>query len=292
MKSRVRQPARAGQFYEASQEDLQRAVTECAGDFAPPGDLGEMVGGIVPHAGWMFSGPTAAKVFLCLSKGNFETIVLLGAVHAWPGRQAGVYPEGAWATPLGQASVDDELASFFIKQGGDDVIASIQAHDYEHSIEVQVPFIQSLMPKAKILPVAVPHVANAIQIGEALAEAIQAAGRRAAVVASTDLTHYGMGYGGPSKGLMAKAMPWMRANDRRIIDLMQELRADEIIPEAEENENSCGPGAAAAAIAAARKLGATKARLLEYTTSADVYPEPDADRAVGYAGLVFEKPRS
>jgi hypothetical protein len=237
----------------------------------------------------MFSGPTAAKVFVTLAKSGFETYVLLGAVHGWHGRQAGVYPEGAWATPLGEVAVDAELAAVLIERGGDAVIASAQAHDLEHSIEVQVPFIQALCPGARILPVAVPHVAQVIRIGEALADAIQSVGRRAAVVASTDLTHYGMGYGGPSHGRLDEAISWMRANDRRVLDLVERLQAEEIVPEAEGHENSCGPGALAAAVAAARKMGAGWTRLLEYTTSADVLQEPHADRAVGYAGLVFEK---
>jgi hypothetical protein len=268
---------------------LRASAVECIGDYAPPPDLGEPLGGVVPHAGWMFSGPTAAKLFVCLARAGFETYVLLGAVHAWPGRRAAVYPDGAWGTPLGDIAVDAELAAALLDKGEETVLASTAAHDLEHSIEVQLPFIQLLAPSARILPVAVPHIAGVLRVGRAVAEAIRATGRRAAVVASTDLTHYGMGYGAPSHGPLRGALDWMRANDRRILDLAERLEAEEIVPEAEQNENACGPGALAAAVAAARDLGAARGRLLEYTTSADVLRERDADRAVGYAAMVFEK---
>lgn len=286
---RVRAPARAGQFYEGSASALRESAIECAGEYAPPSDLGELFGGVVPHAGWMFSGPTAAKVFVTLARAGFDTYVLLGAVHAWHGREAGIYPTGAWATPLGEAEVDAELAGAIVEAGAGAIVASTSAHEMEHSIEVQVPFIQVFAPAARIVPIAVPHAADVAAAGKAVAKGLRLCGRKAAVVASTDLTHYGMGYGSPQHGPLSRAMGWMRENDRRLIRLAERLQAELVVPEAEENQNACGPGALAAAIVAVRTLGATAGRLLEYTTSADVFPEPNADRAVGYAGLVFEK---
>jgi AmmeMemoRadiSam system protein B len=109
------------------------------------------------------------------------------------------------------------------------------------------------------------------------------------VVASTDLTHYGMDYGTPDRGPLSAAMGWMHENDRRIIRLVESLKAEEIVAEAEAHSNACGSGALAAATAAARAMGAAAGRVLEYTTSAEVLNELDADRAVGYVGLVFEK---
>ena len=286
----VRMPVRVGQFYEASPAVLKQTALEYAAGYTPPQGLGTLLGGVVPHAGWMYSGRTAAKVFAALAAAKPETYVLLGAVHQWFGRKGGAFPSGGWLTPLGEVPVDADLASAIVEAGHGSITASAAAHDMEHSIEVQLPFIQALSPKARIVPVAVPPVPEAVGMGEAVASAAGKAGRRVAIVASTDLTHYGMDYGTPDHGPLSKAMDWMHANDRRIISLVESLKAEEIVPEAEAHFNACGSGALAAATAAARAMGATAGRILEYTTSAEVMNELDADRAVGYVGLVFEKP--
>jgi len=286
----VRQPVVAGQFYEGSSSALRRSVAACVGSYEPPAELGEVVGGVVPHAGWMFSGPTAAKVFRTLaSRARPDVYVLFGAVHRWGVDAAAAYPGGSWATPLGEAPVDQELVERIVACGNGLVRASAEAHEGEHSIEVQVPFIQVLSPEAAIVPIAVPPGADAGRVGAVVAEAVTGIPRRAALVASTDLTHYGMGYGVPDHGRLPAAMPWMRENDRRIIRLMESLDADAICPEAARHHNACGAGAVAAAVSGVRALGATRGRVLEYTTSADVLKEPNADRAVGYVGMVFEK---
>jgi AmmeMemoRadiSam system protein B len=237
----------------------------------------------------MYSGRTAAKVFAALAAEKPETYVLLGAVHQWFGRKGGIFPSGGWLTPLGEIPVDAELASAIVEAAHGTIQVSAAAHDMEHSIEVQLPFIQALSPGAKIVPVAVPPVTEAAAMGEAVAAAIAKFSKRVMIVASTDLTHYGMDYGTPDHGPLAKALDWMHSNDRRVISLVESLKAEEIVPEAQEHFNACGPGALAAATAAARALGATAGRVLEYTTSAEVLNEVDSDRAVGYVGLVFEK---
>jgi len=286
----IRRPIVAGQFYEGSPARLRAAVERCVAGYRPPDDLGEVLGGVVPHAGWMFSGPTAAKVFVVLAqRAAPETYVLLGAVHQWGVSRPAVYPSGAWSTPLGEVAVNEELASAILAAARGALEASEAAHQGEHSIEVQVPFVRELSPGADMVPIAVPPSQEAVRVGEAVAQALRSSGRRAVVVASTDLTHYGMGYGMADHGPLPGAMPWMRENDRRLIRLVEALRAEDIVPEAQRNHNACGAGAVAAAVAAARGLGAARARLLEYTTSADVLGETHPDRAVGYAGLVFEK---
>ena len=283
-------PVRAGQFYEASPAVLKQTALEYAAGYEPPKDfLGTLLGGVVPHAGWMYSGRTAAKVFAALAAAKPETYVLLGAVHQWFGRKGGVFPSGGWLTPLGEISVDADLASAIVEAAHGTILSSAAAHDMEHSIEVQLPFIQALSPGAKIVPVAVPPVTEAAAMGEAVAAAVAKFSKRVMIVASTDLTHYGMDYGTPDHGPLSKALDWIHSNDRRVISLVESLKAEEIVAEAQEHFNACGPGALAAATAAARALGATAGRVLEYTTSAEVLNEVDSDRAVGYVGLVFEK---
>jgi len=287
--NRIRRPVAAGRFYEGTAAGLQRAVRACVGDFSPPEDLGLLVGGVVPHAGWMFSGPTAAKVFKTLAvAARPEVYVLLGAVHQWGVGAAAVYDEGAWVTPLGEIAVDAELARAILTAAGKLAGASRSAHDGEHSIEVQLPFIQALSPEATIVPIAVPPGDEVVALGEAVGRTANASPKRVVIVGSTDLTHYGMGYGVPDHGPLPEAMPWMRENDMRIVRLAESLSAEEICREAARHHNACGAGAMAAAVSASRVLGAVSGRVLEYTTSADVLRERYTDRAVGYAGIVFE----
>lgn len=286
----VRKPVAAGRFYEGSAYALERAVHDCVGGYAPPDDLGEVVGGIVPHAGWMFSGPTAAKVFFTLSvKAQPEVYVFLGAVHRWGVGVSGVYDRGAWATPLGEVAVDAEVAEAILSVADGLAEASPAAHADEHSIEAQLAFVQALSPDATIVPIAVPPGDGAAPLGAVIAQVVAASAKRIVVVGSTDLTHYGMGYGVPDHGPLPGAMGWMRENDMRIVRMAEALEADGICAEAAGHYNACGAGAMAAAVSAARCFGAEAGRVLEYTTSADVLPERGADSAVGYVGMVFTR---
>lgn len=281
-----RMPVAAGSFYDASPRAGREHVQRCVGDYQPPDDLGEVVGGVVPHAGWSCSGPTAAKVFLALRPAAPETFVLFGAAHRPCSRQAQAHPAAAWATPLGDVQVDVELLEAVSDAG---IQVSPDNHEGEHSIEVQLPFIQVLFPDARILPISAPHDTGAAEAGQRTGAALKSVSRRVAVLASCDLTHYGMGYAGPTHGPLPQAMQWMRQNDERFIRLVERLDADAVVPEAAEHANACGAGAVAAAMAAARELGATRGIAIEYTTSAEVLGEIHADRAVGYLAAVFVK---
>jgi len=242
----------------------------------------------VPHAGWVFSGATAAKVFRALRvHAAPETVVFFGAVHRWPGDRAAVDDHDAWRTPLGDVPVDGDLAAAVLEAGPEAVERNAAAHAHEHSIEVQVPFVRKLFPEARILPVAAPPVPGIEAAGKAVARAAAATGRRVVVVASTDLTHYGMNYFSVNHGPLPGALGWMRENDARFIERVKALDAVGVVAEAQRHHNACGAGAVAAAIAAARSAGAVEAALLEYTTSYDAMGGRFADSAVGYAGLVF-----
>lgn len=286
----IRQPVVAGQFYEGASSLLARAVRDAVGEFKPPADMGALLGGVVPHAGWVFSGATAAKVFSTLAKrASPATYVLFGAVHRYGGSKATAFPAGFWNTPLGRTAVNADIVDEIVKESAGLVIPSVAGHAGEHSIEVQIPFMQVLSPKAEIAPIAVQPDGDAVRIGEAVAAVIRRQKSPVVAVASTDLTHYGMGYGLTFRGSPEEGLSWMRDNDRRIIQLALDLKAEQIVPEADERYNACGAGAMAAAVACARALGARRGVLLEYTTSADVMQDTRPDRAVGYAGIVFEK---
>ena len=245
----------------------------------------------MPHAGWAYSGAVAAKVIKCLQPASPDTFVIFGAVHSWGVRAGAVYPSGSWLTPLGEAEIDEELADLLLDKCPRHLTADPDSHAQEHSIEVQVPMIQHLHPKAKIVPIAMPPTDTAAPAGTAVGAAIAGSGRRVAVLGSTDLTHYGRNYGFTPWGFGPAAREKMAENDRRVIDLALAFEADKVVREAQEHSNACGAGAVAAAIAAAKAMGAVKSVLVEYTTSHEVMHEPPEDfrMAVGYAGLLFGK---
>ncbi|MGB2975673.1 MAG: AmmeMemoRadiSam system protein B [Phycisphaerae bacterium] len=288
----VREPVAAGGFYPAGKDECLRMIRSLPA-VELPADLPERpVAGIVPHAGWIFSGATALAVLKAIqSKRSAKTFVLFGAVHRPIGRSA-VFASGAWRTPLGLAAVDERLAREVLALAGDLLEDNPRAHVGEHSIEVQVPLIQHLFPDAKIVPIAVLPEPAATEIGLAVARAIRNSGCDAVCLGSTDLTHYGPAYGFTPRGYGEKAIQWVRdENDRRMIDLALRLDAEAAVPEAESRANACGSGAVAATLAAARQLGAKRGCLVHYTTSYDVMREQmgerDSDAAVGYAGLIF-----
>lgn len=285
----LRRPAVAGTFYPRGESECRALLDRCLEDAPTPSDTGAAaVAGIVPHAGWVFSGPTAGRVFTALRGPKPpRAFVLFGAVHVWGVRKPALYPAGAWWTPIGPVEVDEELAREVRDAAGDHLIVDADAHEGEHSLEVQVPFVRRLFPDARIVPVLVPPGPDVVPVGTRVGQAL--VGRDdVVVVGSTDLTHYGPRYGFTPQGTGAAALRWVReTNDRRMIELMQALRAEDVLPEFERHHNACGPGAIAATVAAARARGVPAGRLLQYTTSADVRPEWGREDFVGYAGVVF-----
>lgn len=282
----IREPSVAGMFYPADVATCRRELTAYLRQASIPKEIGPVLGGLVPHAGWRYSGPTAAHLFAAVDQAP-ETVVLFGAVHRWGVSAPSVYPDGAWRTPLGDCLVDSELAQAVQSIPGTSVVASRQAHAGEHSIEVQIPFVQYAFPEARILPVATPPTRQAIQAGHDMAQAIQALGRRTLVVASSDLTHYGPRYGMAPAGVGERALAWAKTNDRRLLEQILAMDALRVLRVAAEEQSACGAGAIAAAIACTADLGATKNVLLHHTTSHEVMPMGRPSDFVGYAAVAF-----
>lgn len=284
----VRRPIVAGAFYPQEENTCRRQVESCLAKAPVVAVAGTVLGGMVPHAGWIYSGPTAAAWFQALAAGPTpETLVLFGAVHSWGVEAPSLYAQGAWRTPLGDLPVDEELAQALLAQPEALVVERPAAHAQEHSIEVQLPFIRHLFPQARILPIAVPPLDVAPAVGRQAAQAVRDVGRRAAALGSSDMTHYGPRYGMAPAGIGQPALDWTHANDRRLLDLAVRMRAEEIVPEARSRHNACGAGAVAAAIAFAAALGATQGALLHYTTSYEVLPEGRPSDLVGYGAVAF-----
>ncbi len=267
--------------------DCRRQVEEFLEGFEPPDEPAEMVGGVVPHAGWSFSGRVAAMVWKTLAvRARPETVILLGAVH-YPGcAENAIYPEGSWETPLGDVEVDADLAKEIAEEIHSLAVMNADLHAEEHSIEVQLPFLKALMPKAKVIPIAVPPPGHPVQLGDLLAHVVR--DRAIIAVGSTDLTHYGEErFAFAPRGTGPSAHEWMKGNDRRLIGLVEGLQAEEILPEVASHHNACGAGALTAATSFARSRGAERGILLDHTTSHEVHPEEPFKFGVGYAGIVF-----
>jgi AmmeMemoRadiSam system protein B len=289
----TRKPIVAGQFYPGQHGSCLDEINECIQQEKPAELLPEtIVAGIVPHAGWTFSGSLAALVFSAIKQrhDNVNTFIIFGAAHGYYGSSPAVYDKGSWLTPLGEVAVDEELADAVLKS--DAAVSDTSAHQDEHSIEVQIPFIQHLFADAKILPILTPPNEQAISLGEAVGDIIKREKQKKIVcIGSTDLTHYGPRYGFTPKGTGANALQWASGvNDKEFIDLALKLQPQKMLASAAENLNACGPGAAAAAVAVARKLGKTKGLLLAHTNSNEVMLEKmgaSSAEAVGYAAIVF-----
>ena len=295
----IREPAVAGKFYADQPKQCLTDVEECARRAAAEEQAeadtsraDRIIGGVVPHAGWVYSGAVAARVFAAMAAGDHpQAIVVFGAIHVLHGPRPTVFPSGAWQTPLGLAHIDDRLAERLHGQTGL-LDVDPHAHDGEHSIEVEVPFIQHLMPDALVVPIMVPVNDKAAALGRSVGRTCRDYGVRAAFICSTDLTHYGPSFNFTPRGVGAEALRWSKeVNDRRMIDLMLEMRAEGAVEEAVKYRNACGGGAIAATLAACEAYGAKRTHLLEHTTSAEVGRElslASPRDAVGYAGIVID----
>ncbi len=274
----------AANFYAGASEEGIRKLT--AG-FEPPELPCPPVAGLVPHAGWTYSGAVAAKVFQTIRVHREPgTLVIFGTVHRGVSANA-VYARGAWTTPFGDVEIDEALADRLIESSGGLLERDESAHDGEHSIEVQMPFLKHFFPEATAVPIAVPPTGDAVAVGRRVGDYLRDNDVDAVVVGTTDLTHYGDAYGFAPAGHGPEALEWMKRNDSRMIELAVGMLSEKIAPEASENSNACGAGAMAATLAAAEALGCARGLTIDYTTSYNVAPERIFRMAVGYAGMIF-----
>jgi AmmeMemoRadiSam system protein B len=274
----------SGSWYPARASDCEKMIEEFSRS-APlcPSDTGK-TGGIVPHAGWVYSGAVAGSVIKCLSEEPCpETVIIFGR-HLHPSSPNYLMKEGAWATPFGNLEIDKDLGEK-LSEEFPFRIETAERYEQDNTIELQLPFIKYFFPETKILPVGLPPNTASLKIGERAAELAKSMGRKIMVLGSTDLTHYGSNYGFTPKGIGETAVGWVKEeNDRRLVDLIVRMDSEGVIHEALRNHNACCSGAVAAAVAAAKRLGARRAETLVYSTSYDVRPDHSF---VGYVGAVF-----
>jgi len=280
----IRRPAVAGSFYEGTEEGLRRQIENCYTHPLGPGKLpglsskkeGNILGLVSPHAGYMYSGPVAARGFYeVIGEEIPEVVVILGPNHRGFGAPVAIMEEGEWETPLGKTEIDEELARK-ITAAASIIQPDEAAHQMEHSLEVQLPFLQySYGENFKIIPICMMQQdkRTSQEVGEALARVLE--GENSLIIASTDLTHY------QPKELAER-------QDKRVLEAIlsrNSERLTEVI--LRYNVSMCGPGPVMVMLTATSLLGGTRARLLKYATSGDI--TGDYSAVVGYASLCIEK---
>jgi AmmeMemoRadiSam system protein B len=281
---KVRRPFYAGAFYEGTPQSLRAQIEECFIHELGPKSLPKTadnplkttVGLVCPHAGYMYSGPVAAHGYYHLAlDGKPDLVVILGPNHTGNGSALAVMREGVWRTPLGDVQIDTTTADNIIRGSSlldvDDV-----AHMQEHSVEVQLPWLQYLYGAGlKLVPICflMQDLQSSREVGKAVANALR--NKNALVVASTDMTHYE-----PQKNAQRK--------DNMVIEAALKLEEARLYSTIESiGASMCGYGPVIATITAAKELGAKKGRLLCYKTSGDVVGDYSA--VVGYSSLLFTK---
>lgn len=248
------------------------------------------MGGIVPHAGWICSGAIAGKVLASLARSaSPDVVAVFGAVHTpLQLSVAAMQSFDTWSVPVGNCEIALDISQR-LGRSPELFVTDDRFHVREHAVEVELPLIQAVWPSARLLPIEVPLVENAAEMGVQTARSVLEKGLRPVFLASSDLTHYGPSYRFAPLGTGESALNWAKENDRRLLRLVENLDISQIVPEVRDHLNACGGGAIAAMLAACREAGATSAKVLRhassYETLARVAPQPPID-AVGYAGVV------
>lgn len=274
----------AGSWYPGTEKECVQAIEAFSRDAVPCPDAGTAVGGIVPHAGWFFSGQIACNVVECICRAfKPETWVIFGR-HLRASEPFYIMKHGKWSTPLGALSIDEKLADS-VASGYSFSVETENRYSQDNTIELQLPFLKYFSPDSMILPVGAPPSPDCVHVGRGIAEAAKSLGRTVAVLGSTDLTHYGYNYGYVPKGVGPEAVDWVKAeNDRRMVDLIVRMDEEGVLKEAADSRNACCAGAVAAAVSAAGSLGAVGGREIFYATSYDKHRDSSF---VGYVGVVF-----
>lgn len=275
MTNAIRQPAVAGRFYPGNAQLLRAEVETFTTARAAAGQEAAepkitAIGCIVPHAGYVYSGAVAGAVYRRLQLPR--RCVILCPNHTGKGEPLAIMSEGGWHTPLGDVTIDTELAKS-LKAAFPLLSEDQEAHRYEHALEVQLPFLQVLKPGIQFVPITVgtSNLEVLSALGKVIATALAKLPEPALVIASSDMNHY-------------ESDDVTRVKDHRAIDQILALDPRGLYDTVREGDISmCGYGPATIMLTATRQLGATQAELIRYATSGDV--SGDRDMVVGYAGI-------
>lgn len=267
----IRKPAVAGQFYPLSAKDLNAQINSLVDKRAKKYDT---IACVLPHAGYIYSGEVAGKTLSCINIRN--KIILMGPNHTGYGVPFSIMTNGIWQTPLGGIKIDAGLAEMLLKSCRY-LKEDQQAHIYEHSLEVELPFLQYLKGSFEIVPMIFSSDDLFIlkEIGKSIAKTITGSGLKSSVtiIASSDMTHY-------------ESQEEAQRKDREAINAILELNENRLMQKIKElGISMCGYAPVIAALSAAKAIGAKTARLIKYQTSGDV--TGDKSSVVGYAGITI-----
>lgn len=273
----IRKPVVAGQFYPETKNELEKMIDSCLQHKYGPGNQtqkDEKIYGIIcPHAGYVYSGPTACHSYKAISSKNPELVIILGPNHFGIGKDVATMIDAQWETPLGLVTVDSEAAQ---EIANDSKYIEIDefSHSKDHSLEVQIPMLQSMLPnKFKILPIILrdQSLEMAKDVGNAVSQIAKS--RNTMIVASSDFTHY-------------EENSFAHSQDKSLIEPILEMNVEKFYNVLiEKRVTACGYGAMASVMIACKKLGAVKGELLSYSTSGDVMG--DTSSVVGYGAIKF-----
>ena len=280
--SDVREPAVAGKFYPDSAAKLRLAIENFLQD-AVPVKVIKPVAIIVPHAGYIYSGQICADGFKQVSNQKYDVVVVLGTNHTSSNfKKISLYPGGGFRTPLGTAPIERDVIASLMKADPADCTLDKSLHEFEHSVEVMVPFIQVIFPKAKIVPVVVgsPDMQICTRFGQALAKVLK--NKRALIVASSDLSHYPAAE--DAKIVDRETLAAITKLDPAVFRTTVQAHMDRRIPNLQTS--ACGEAPILAAMAAARSLGATRGAVISYANSGDV-SIGERSRVVGYGAVAL-----
>ena len=274
----IRKPVVAGQFYPDRKEDLENMIKYCIEHKYGPGsdsiESNEKIFGIIcPHAGYVYSGPTACHSYKSIAFQNPELVIIIGPNHFGVGKDAATMIDAQWQTPLGMIQVDSESAKQ-VAEISKFIEIDEYSHSQDHSLEVQVPMLQeTLSNDFQILPIILraQDIKIAIDVGNAVAEIAKK--KNAIIVASSDFTHY-------------EENSFAHQQDKALIEPILEMNVERFYQVLNERRvTACGYGAMASTMIACKNLGAKKGKLLSYTTSGDV--SGDTESVVGYGAIKF-----
>jgi MEMO1 family protein len=271
----TRSPYAAGLFYVGYEEGLRRDVKKYLGKETGKGQEIKARGIVVPHAGYEYSGPVAGSVYGAIEAP--KRLIIIGPNHSGFGFPVSIEDSGLWKTPLGEAVIDEIMAADLVANS-QDIKVSHDAHRLEHSVEVQLPFIQVITDNDfSFVPIVMKGMSDISiyrEVGHTIAEAIKSAGEEVLIVASTDFTHY-------------EPLEVAEAMDKLAIEAILAMDPELLLQTVYTNDISmCGVGPVATMLYAVKELGANKAELIKYATSADF--SMDTASVVGYGGLVVE----
>lgn len=277
-----RKPAVAGYFYEGSRDELlERIRWSINHELGPRREVGERKHGellslVVPHAGYVYSGPVAAHAYVELrTYGRSDSLVIIGPNHYGFGAPIAIYDRGEWETPLGVSPVDSDLAQAIIRLCRREVEPDLHAFGREHSVEVQLPFIQYFLGDVPIVPITMwrQTLSSSRALGIAISKAAEELGKRVVVISSSDLNHYE-----PHEITVEK--------DMRVIGKVLELDEEGLLEEVNKfNVSVCGPGPIVASIVFSKSRGCNAVELLKHATSGDT--SGYTAETVGYAAIAF-----